>query len=396
MMKSVVAAFFLSLVLPLYAVAEEDNTAHQPHDAVAAQTTQAESEADIANPPDGAMQFSLINNDKGCASCRWISAQGDITPETPAAFSRFMADNHLDNVASYQSGLTLALHSNGGDILAAIALGRDIRRRGLDTTIEQVAAEPDKEDKTSKTKASGMCKEACLWAFFGGRARNADSGVLEMRTYRPPLDEAGTTSGQEVDVRKQQLADIAYISDYAREMGFDPAIAFIDWEHADPHIYTEQEKTTFRLGFSPDMIGRWQLVPADNALSAVALSDDQKTTARLYCDMHKTTFLEISGPTRYDAASFDNYRQAATKMDLWGMGIPITDLQFNYSEGRIVYSLKLPKTPPQNWRVDAPYLNGIQVPQDLKGAIQLQFSDMAGLKQAAQFVVQNCPRKQRR
>ena len=457
-MKPVVAAFIMCLTLCSYAFAQEgqnnDKTVTAPAEATATaptEQTKAPSEAATtpveapkvesnqqtehpsptqntpAEPSGKPMSFSLHTSNEGqCPTCRWISAEGNIVPDTPASFNRFLEENKLSDPLSTPNGLLISFHSNGGDILAAIALGREIRKHDFDTTVGNTIVRPleskkpanqdddksadkadskaddkDKNDnnpasetqeaKTVSERTEGICREACIWAFLGGRARNVNNGKLELRTYRPPLDGAGTTSGQEVSVRQQQLADIAYIADYSEEMGFNPVIAFINWDNADSHIFSSDEIRNYSIDFSPDVIGKWQLAPINETLVAIASSNDKKTSARLYCDSHKTMFLEISGPTRYSAESYQNYQQTVQTLQIWGMSVGINQVQTNLSEGRVVYTIELPKSPLQDWHVDAPFLKGDNVAEPLKGIFNIEFSDMPGLKQAARFVMNNCP-----
>ena len=457
-MKPVVAAFIMCLTLCSYAFAQEgqnnDKTVTAPAEATATaptEQTKAPSEAATtpveapkvesnqqtehpsptqntpAEPSGKPMSFSLHTSNEGqCPTCRWISAEGNIVPDTPASFNRFLEENKLSDPLLTPNGLLISFHSNGGDILAAIALGREIRKHDFDTTVGNTIVRPlesekpanqdddksadkadskaddkDKNDnnpasetqeaKTVSERTEGICREACIWAFLGGRARNVNNGKLELRTYRPPLDGAGTTSGQEVSVRQQQLADIAYIADYSEEMGFNPVIAFINWDNADSHIFSSDEIRNYSIDFSPDVIGKWQLAPINETLVAIASSNDKKTSARLYCDSHKTMFLEISGPTRYSAESYQNYQQTVQTLQIWGMSVGINQVQTNLSEGRVVYTIELPKSPLQDWHVDAPFLKGDNVAEPLKGIFNIEFSDMPGLKQAARFVMNNCP-----
>src|SRR5437868_1226791 len=60
--------------------------------------------------------------DKRCRT--WISAIGAITADTPRDFLAFMDGRDL-------RGATVALDSDGGSVLGAIALGREIRRRDM-------------------------------------------------------------------------------------------------------------------------------------------------------------------------------------------------------------------------------------------------------------------------
>lgn len=424
-MKPVIAALIMSFTLCSSGFADEElkdgNIPAPATDAAKIETDQSTDKPAatptsnmMSEPPGKPMAFMLHEINGGqCPACRWISAEGNIVPDTPTVFNHFLADNKLDAPLTSQNGLLISFHSGGGDLLAAIALGSEIRKYNFNTTIgetinkpsENAASDkaPDKDEKNEHKTATnsdskplferieGICQEACVWAFLGGRARNVAHGKLELRTYRPPLDGAGTTSGQEVSVRKQQLADIAYIADYSQEMGFNPQIAFLNWDNANSHIFSDDEIIAYNINFSPDLIGKWQLVPTEKSLAAIALSNDKKTTARLYCDSHKAMFLEINGLTRYSAENYQNYQQTVSTLNIWGMPINIGQLQLNLSEGHIVYTIELPKNPLQNWHVDAPYLKGENVPEPLRDMFNVEFSDMAGLKQVAAFVLENCP-----
>jgi hypothetical protein len=77
------------------------------------------------------MRFEMRQPDPGrCANhCRrFITASGAITADTPDDFEQFVDGRDLH-------GFTLALDSDGGSVLGAINLGRDIRRLGLNTTV---------------------------------------------------------------------------------------------------------------------------------------------------------------------------------------------------------------------------------------------------------------------
>ena len=436
-MKPVVAAVFMCLTLCSLAFGQEEQNNDKATDAPSGSTTVENNQASgnlsptkntMSEPSAKPMVFTLRKVDDGqCPTCRWISAEGNIVSDTPSQFSHFLEENKLDDPLSIKNGLVVSFHSDGGDILAAIALGREIRKHNFDTTIAETIDKPvniikaenqnsekspdqnsEKEGdennnsgtaantiKSTPERIEGICREACVWAFLGGRARNVGNGKLELRTYRPPLDGAGTSSGQEVSVRQQQLADIAYITDYSQEMGFDPLIAFLNWDNANSHVFSGDEIRIYNIDFSPDVIGKWQLAPTEDALVAIAISNDKKTSARLYCDSHKTTFLEISGPTHFTAENFQNYQQAVSTLTIWGMSVDINRMQMNLSEGRVVYTIELPKTPLQDWHVDIPYLKGENVPEALNGIANVEFSDMPGLKQAARFVMANCPSSSR-
>src|SRR5215204_7421966 len=61
--------------------------------------------------------------------CRtWVSASGAITADTPRDFDSFAKSRKIE-------GMTIALDSDGGSVLGALALGRMIRKLGMITTV---------------------------------------------------------------------------------------------------------------------------------------------------------------------------------------------------------------------------------------------------------------------
>ena len=61
--------------------------------------------------------------------CRtWVSASGAITADTPRDFEAFARTRKLE-------GMMIALDSDGGSVLGALALGRSIRKLGMITTV---------------------------------------------------------------------------------------------------------------------------------------------------------------------------------------------------------------------------------------------------------------------
>ena len=78
------------------------------------------------------MRFELYREgpEKICgAHCRTlISASGSIAADTARAFSRFAQGRDFN-------GALVVLDSDGGSVHGAMALGRAIRKLGLDTTV---------------------------------------------------------------------------------------------------------------------------------------------------------------------------------------------------------------------------------------------------------------------
>ncbi len=85
-----------------------------------------------SQPSTPSMTFEWVREgpaDKCGDKCReWISATGQIQPNTPRLFVEFQAKRSV-------SGATMVLDSSGGSVGGAMALGRLIRRLNVTTTV---------------------------------------------------------------------------------------------------------------------------------------------------------------------------------------------------------------------------------------------------------------------
>jgi hypothetical protein len=85
----------------------------------------------VATDDPGArpMNFILVSDGDCKVECvQWVSAEGRITSATPARFAVF-----LGSLKNRQ--LPIVIQSGGGDVNAALAIGRMIRKAGLNTAI---------------------------------------------------------------------------------------------------------------------------------------------------------------------------------------------------------------------------------------------------------------------
>ncbi|RLP74653.1 hypothetical protein D9R14_18435 [Xanthobacter tagetidis] len=131
-----------------------------------------------------------------------LEARGAITPGTAERFAAEIA-----RLGDYVK--TVVLNSPGGSVSDALAMGRLIRERRLDTKVE----------------ASGLCVSSCPLVFVGGVNRIAEGGsaigVHQVFTGRrsagaPPADAAeGMAGGQRVSAECQR---------HLVAMGVDPRV----------------------------------------------------------------------------------------------------------------------------------------------------------------------------
>jgi hypothetical protein len=107
------------------------------------------------------MRFEVLRLSKSIA---FLQATGTITKETPAEFARFMATDGA------KLSVDLNIHSPGGDVRAAMELGRAIRAAHLNTSIERSI--PLEGAMRVYRAKDPVCAAACAYAFLGGLSRS--------------------------------------------------------------------------------------------------------------------------------------------------------------------------------------------------------------------------------
>jgi hypothetical protein len=134
------------------------------------------------------MRVTIVRSaEPGCEPdcAEWISAEGAIHTDTPAAFRKVFKTLGKRN-------LPLFIHSQGGAVDAAIAIGRMIRARGMDVAVTRTqfeGCELEAPDKPPCAAASGpsprgtpvslaYCASACPLILAGGVRRFAAPWTL--------------------------------------------------------------------------------------------------------------------------------------------------------------------------------------------------------------------------
>ncbi|MBK5567674.1 hypothetical protein [Ensifer sp. SSB1] len=149
------------------------------------------------------MRFVVVrSNQVGCEpTCpEWISAAGAIGPKTPALLKAT-----LKMLAGRK--LPLVLRSPGGDMAAAMALGRLIRKSKLSVAVGTtmfVGCQRDQKNCTANDKKGadyigkaaslGACEQACTLVLASGIRRLAGEGTI--------VDDIPMLAGNEADTRK--------------------------------------------------------------------------------------------------------------------------------------------------------------------------------------------------
>ncbi len=197
------------------------------------------------------MQFAL-RQEGPIASCkdkcrRWISAIGMIKPDTPREFAGFAAKSDI-------RGATIALDSEGGSVLGAMALGRLIRRLDMTTTIGKTSELPGKDGRATLSPRAD-CESMCAFVLLAGTQRVVPPEA-RVRVHQIWLgdrrdDAAAATYSAEDLVLVQR--DIGRLVEYTNEMGGTGALLELSlrippWEPM--RILTRDELRRMRLDTS--------------------------------------------------------------------------------------------------------------------------------------------------
>ncbi|TLX13969.1 hypothetical protein [Rhizobium sp. MHM7A] len=131
-------------------------------------------------PKTRPMDFLLMSNGNCLEECRqWISADGDITPDTPAQLEAVLK-------TLGERKLPIVLQSNGGDMDAAFAMGRIIRAAGLETSIGRTQL-PNCPKLDPRCKASIAKSGSTEGEVFAGRAHCLSTCTLVLMSGTPRI-----------------------------------------------------------------------------------------------------------------------------------------------------------------------------------------------------------------
>ena len=177
----------------------------------------------------------------------WISASGAITADTPREFETFAQGHDL-------TGAIVVLDSDGGSVLGAIALGRAIRKFGLDTTVGRIVdlGGADEDEPRGKFLGAADCESMCGFVLLGGvhRAVPGEARVMVHQIWlgdRRDDPTAATYSAEDLVLVQR---DIGRLAKYTIDMGgsidlLNLALRIPPWEPM--HALTPDEARRVRL-----------------------------------------------------------------------------------------------------------------------------------------------------
>jgi hypothetical protein len=184
-----------------------------------------------------AMTYSIASlQDRRCAAagtCRQaIVARGEIQVDEPERLRAF-----LQQLGSGETAPTnVLIHSPGGNVRGALALGFELRRIGARVIVASV----NPRAGGAQALGAGSCASACAFVLMGGRDRVVPQGSRVL-VHQPRRVDAARSP---VDPRISEL-----LQSYARAMGVDPGlIALADRvPHESAYKLSPTEIRRFRL-----------------------------------------------------------------------------------------------------------------------------------------------------
>ncbi len=177
----------------------------------------------------------------------FIAASGAITADTSRNFLLFAQNRDL-------TGATVVIDSDGGSVLGAIALGREIRNLKLATTVGHIVDLPveGQDEPRATLSPNADCELMCAFVLLGGVRRSVplDARVMVHQIWLGDRREDPTAASYSAEDLVLVQRDIGRLAQYAADMGasadlLDLALRIPPWEPM--HAMTREELRRSRL-----------------------------------------------------------------------------------------------------------------------------------------------------
>jgi hypothetical protein len=177
----------------------------------------------------------------------FIAASGAITADTPRHFVLFAQKHDLN-------GATVVLNSDGGSVHGAIALGRELRKLGLATTVGTLVDLPSDDPGQARATLSphADCESMCAFVLLGGVNRSvpAEARVMVHQIWLGDRREDPTAAGYSAEDLVLVQRDIGRLARYTADMGasadlLEVALRIPPWEPM--HALTRDELRLTKL-----------------------------------------------------------------------------------------------------------------------------------------------------
>ena len=175
---------------------------------------------DQAKPQTMRFEWRMEGPAEQCGQrCRtWISATGVISEGTVREFEAFAKSFDLRRA-------TLVLDSEGGSVLAALAIGRAIRSFGMTTTVGKTTMLPtlDGNAQRATLRPKADCESMCAFMLLGGVRRYVppEARVLVHQIWLGGKSRRALESSYSADEFRLVQRDIGSLARYTIDMGAD-------------------------------------------------------------------------------------------------------------------------------------------------------------------------------
>ncbi len=172
----------------------------------------------------------------------YVAASGAITADTPTQFQTFAKNRKLN-------GAVVVLDSDGGSVHGAIALGREIRRLGLDTTVGRLTdlkTNGNKEPVRATLSPRADCESMCSFVLLAGVHRwvPSEARVMVHQIWLGDRRDDPIAANYSAEDLVLVQRDIGKLATYTAEMGasmdmLDLSLRIPPWEPM--HVMTRDE-----------------------------------------------------------------------------------------------------------------------------------------------------------
>jgi len=180
-------------------------------------------------------------------SCKTlISAAGAITADSARDFMLFTQGRKL-------TGATVLLDSDGGSVHGAIALGREIRRLGLNTMVGRaidLGIQSERETERAVISPRADCESMCAFVLLGGihRLVPSEARVMVHQIWLGDRRDDPTAASYSAEDLVLVQRDIGRIAQYTADMGggidlLDLALRIPPWEPMHSMSRDELQRT---------------------------------------------------------------------------------------------------------------------------------------------------------
>jgi len=344
---------------------------------------------------DAPMTFRYVSNGGNCNGCEWVAAEGVITQDTPADFRRFMANR------AYK--LDIVLSSSGGNLIAGMELGREIRKRGLFTSVGRSIPFrlPGLPEKEFYRVEDGLCASACALAFLGGvERRGGPVGFHQASLALPPGETerllvplgGGLSAGQ-------LLAGVMVA--YTMEMGVDPRVISLAMATppTDLYVLTPADAKRLRVVTTRQEDPTWRLAVVRDGLVLVGEGEHigrEPFTASLSCFPNRPGALRAIVSFRVNPAAWGtsdparDMERMLPNLDTGGVA-GVTRLPYRFERGEISAAAMIEAPGQQAIRTTGLrlYWGGAHAWAGLVPPLLLRGRDVSD---AIPLLLRNCPR----